>query len=173
LKECFRQIKAVYMKRGFRIVFSHMDGQFEPLRPTLAEMQIALNTASQDEHVAEIERFIQTLKGRCRSTYCSLPWKRMPRRITIELVYAMTFWLNVFPKKNGVSDTLSPRAIITGQDLDFNKHCVLEFGEYVQTHEISDNTMRPRTIGAIALRPTGNAQGGYYFMSLNTGRRIN
>ena len=33
--------------------------------------------------------------------------------------------------------------------------------------------MLPRTIGAIALRPTGNAQGGYYFMSLSTGRVIN
>jgi hypothetical protein len=42
----------------------------------------------------------------------------------------------------------------------------------VQTHEQHDNTMRKRTIGAIALRPNGNSQGGYYFMSLSTGRRI-
>jgi Reverse transcriptase (RNA-dependent DNA polymerase) len=33
--------------------------------------------------------------------------------------------------------------------------------------------MATRTIGAIALRPTGNAQGGYYFLNLTTGRRIN
>lgn len=33
--------------------------------------------------------------------------------------------------------------------------------------------MDSRTAGAIALRPTGNAQGGYYFMSLSTGRRLN
>jgi hypothetical protein len=28
------------------------------------------------------------------------------------------------------------------------------------------------TVGAIATRPTGNAQGGYYFIRLDTGRRI-
>ena len=33
--------------------------------------------------------------------------------------------------------------------------------------------MIPRTTGAIALRPTGNAQGGHYFFSLATGRRLN
>ena len=32
--------------------------------------------------------------------------------------------------------------------------------------------MSPGTIEAIALRPTGNAQGGYYFMSLSTGEKI-
>jgi hypothetical protein len=61
---------------------------------------------------------------------------------------------------------------VTGQQLDFNKHCKLEFGAYVQTHEQHDNSMDSRTIGAIALRPTGNTQGGYFFMSLATGRRI-
>jgi hypothetical protein len=33
--------------------------------------------------------------------------------------------------------------------------------------------MAPRTIGALAMRPTGNAQGNYYFFSLSTGRIIN
>ena len=33
--------------------------------------------------------------------------------------------------------------------------------------------MATRTTGAIALRPTGNAHGGYYFLSLTTGRRLN
>lgn len=32
--------------------------------------------------------------------------------------------------------------------------------------------MSTRTIGAIALRPTGNVQGGHYFFSLQTGRRV-
>ena len=48
-----------------------------------------------------------------------------------------------------------------------------EFGEYVQTHEEHDNSLLSCTVGAIALRPTGNQQGGYFFMSLHTGRIIN
>jgi hypothetical protein len=82
------------------------------------------------------------------------------------------FWLNCFPSANGVSTNISPRTIVTGQTVDYNKHCRLEFGSYVQTHEQHDNLMAPRTTGAVTLRPTGNAQGGYYFMSLTTGRRI-
>ena len=35
-----------------------MDGQFELLRADLAELGILLNTASNDEHVPEIERQI-------------------------------------------------------------------------------------------------------------------
>jgi hypothetical protein len=33
--------------------------------------------------------------------------------------------------------------------------------------------MLPCTSGAIVLRPTGNDQGGYYFLSLSTGQRLN
>lgn len=62
---------------------------------------------------------------------------------------------------------------MTGVKLDANKHCKLPFGAYVQTHEEHDNSMTTRTIGAIALRPTGNTQGGYYFLGLQKGKRIN
>ena len=33
--------------------------------------------------------------------------------------------------------------------------------------------MMSRTVGALALRPTGNAQGGFYFLSLSTGQVLN
>jgi hypothetical protein len=98
--------------------------------------------------------------------YNMLPCKQMPSRLTIKMVSASTFWWNSFPPEGGVSETLSPRAIVTGLEIDFVKHCQLEFGTYVQTREQSDNTMRTRTVGALAMRPTGNKQGGYYFFSL-------
>ena len=43
----------------------------------------------------------------------------------------------------------------------------------MQTHEDHNNSMSPCTVGALALRPTGNAQGSFYFMSLSTGRVLN
>jgi hypothetical protein len=84
----------------------------------------------------------------------------MPPRIIIEMVKASNFWLNAFPYQNGISDVLSPRQIVTGSTINYNHHCTLAFGTYVQTHEAHDNTMAPRTTGALALRPTGNTQGG-------------
>jgi hypothetical protein len=48
----------------------------------------------------------------------------------------------------------------------------MEFGAYAQTHETHTNDMQARTIGAICLGPSGNEQGGHYFMSLATGECI-
>ena len=53
--------------------------------------------------------------------------------------------------------------------IDHNKHCELEFGLYVQVH---NNSLLPRTSGALALQPTVDAQGVHYFLSLHTDRRI-
>ena len=35
------------------------------------------------------------------------------------------------------------------------------------------NSMWPRTVGVIALRPTANEQGSYYYLLLSTGLHIN
>jgi hypothetical protein len=150
-----------------------MDGQFEPIRGDLADMQITLNTVSAGEHVPEIERYIRAVKERVRCIYNTLPFKRMPGKMIIEMVSHSVFWLNMFPPSDGISKTLSPRTLVVGLNVDYNKHCRLEFGEYAQVHEEHDNSMVTRTTGAIALRPTGNSQGGYYFLSLSTGRRLN
>ena len=109
-----KQVKGIYMKRGFRLNVLLMDGQFEVLRGDLAEMQITLNTASNNEHVPEIERYIRTTKERTRCVYNTLPFKRLPARMIIEMVYYSTFWLNSFPADDGISDTLSPRALVVG-----------------------------------------------------------
>ena len=91
----------------------------------------------------------------------------------MELVYVKVFCQNMFALKHGISTTQSPSELILNRKIDFNAHCKVEYGEYVQTHEEHDNSMRTRTVGAIATRPTGNTQGGYYFIRLDTGRRIN
>ena len=43
----------------------------------------------------------------------------------------------------------------------------------MQTHKEHDNSLNPRTIGALALHPTGNVQGGYFSLSLTMGKVIN
>ena len=169
LLDAVKKIQQVYHRRGFEIAHLLMDGQFEPIRGDLSNLGITLNTVANDEHVPKVERYIRTLKERTRATYNTLPFKQMPSRLIVEMVYAANLWLNMFPHPNGISQTMSPRAILTGHHIEYATHCQLEFGEYVQTHEEHDNSMQPRTIGAISLRPTGNAQGGYFFFSLTTG----
>ena len=74
-----------------------------------------------------------------------------------------------FLHSDGASDTLSLHYLLTGKHLDYQKHVHLEFGGYVQTHEEHTNDMMPQMIGAICLGPSGNEQGGHYFISLMTG----
>jgi hypothetical protein len=61
------------------------DGQFEPLRAELADLQINLNTVSNDEHVPEIERHIRTVKECVRAIYNTVPFKEMPPRLIVEM----------------------------------------------------------------------------------------
>jgi hypothetical protein len=89
-----------------------------------------------------------------------------------DMVMLSIFWLNTFPHRSGISQTMSPCNIVTGLDVDYKKHCRIEFGQYVQTHEKHDNSMVSRAVGALALRPTSNQQGGCYFYSLLSGRRL-
>ena len=150
-----------------------MDGAFVGLHDVCNQLQVTLNTTSRDEHMGDVERYIRTIKECMRSVSNTIPFKRLTRNMVMELAKAVVYWLNSVPSNMGVSPIMSPRTIITGQLLDYHKHCRYEFGKYVQTHEEHDNSLLSRTVGAIALRPTGNQQGGYFFMSLHTGHIIN
>jgi hypothetical protein len=89
------------------------------------------------------------------------------------MVLYVTKLLNFFPVKNGLSDTLSPKAIVTGEQLNY-KHYKLPFGSYCQVHEETNprNNIASRTLGAISLIASGNLQGAQLFLSLKTGEVI-
>ena len=163
-----KSVCQIYHHRGFRVTVILGDPEFEPIQTTFPQ----LNCCAADEHVPDIERYICTVKDRVWSTYCMLPFKRVPRLILIHLVKNAVFWLNTLPARDGVSSIHSPRYLLTGRELEYLLHVRLEFGEYVQTHEQHGNRMTDRTLGAICLGPNGNSQGGHYFMCLTTGARI-
>ena len=98
----------------------------------------------------------------------------MPRLMVTELVVFAIRSCNMFPSSVGVSTTMSPLTIVTGAGpVDFN-HLRLEFGTYVHVfnENTPTNTMAQRTTGAIALNSTGNSKGSYFFLNLETGRRV-
>ena len=131
-----------------------------------------LNCCAAGEHVPEIERYIHTLKDYTQSAYNILPFKNLPRLMLIHLLKNCTLWLNAFPAVDGVSSVHSLHFLLTGWELSFDKHAVLEFGSYIQTHEEHSNVMEPRTMGAIYLGPMGKAQGGHWFFSLTSGCHV-
>ena len=168
-----RRVLNIYARGGLQVSTALMDGAFASLHNVCNQLHVTLYTTSRDEHVGDVERYIRTIKERMQGVTNTLPFKRLTRNMIMELAKAVVYWLNSVPSHMGVSPTISPRTIITGQVLEYHKHCRYEFGEYVQAHEEHDNSLVSRTVGAIALRPTGNQQGGYFFMSLHTGCIIN
>ena len=62
-------------------------------------------------------------------------FKKVPKCVIIELVYFIALWLNAFQANMRIAEVYFPREIITGQQLDYNKHCEIDFGEYVEIHD--------------------------------------
>ena len=52
----------------------------------------------------------------------------------IEMMRANIYWFNAFPVKDGVSNTMGSGQITTDQIPDYDTHCLLYFGTYVQVH---------------------------------------
>jgi hypothetical protein len=48
----------------------------------------------------------------------------------IHIVLNAVKMLNFFPMKGGISDTLSPKTIMSGETLDYKKHLSLQVGDY-------------------------------------------
>ena len=71
----FWRIYVFYLKRGFKIMIVHADGEFSPVRELIAEISIGpmVNLTSANKHVPKTERIIRVVKEKCRVTRTSLP----------------------------------------------------------------------------------------------------
>ena len=123
LVKAVRIIKKTYALQGFNLAVIKMGPDLEPLRTGLADYNILLNICAENEHVLESERCIRTFKERYRGTYSAISFKRIPAVMVVSLVCADVFWLHVFPAPYSVPSTFFPCAIVTGQTINFHKHC--------------------------------------------------
>jgi hypothetical protein len=168
-------ILRAYNKRGYQIKTINCDGEFRTLMNKVHDnLDIDMNYTSKGEHVPEAERNNRTIGERICATYHNLPHKVIPRTMLKYLAMVSTHQLNLFPAKGGVSANLSPHVILKGSNLDFEKHCQVPFGAYVQANQENDptNTLAPRTTDAIYLRPVNSIQGGHELMNLQTRKVI-
>jgi hypothetical protein len=144
------------------------------MRDELLTHGINLNTTPASKNVPYVECKIRVLKERARALRSTFPFKIIPARMIIKMLSNIFLWINAFPTSSRVPKTFSPRTIVTGTALEFNKHCQIPFGAYVEVHEdiTITNTMTEWTQPDIGLGPTANFQGSYKFLSLKTGKRI-
>ena len=171
------KVISAYHQRGFTVTNMQMDNAFETLRDDLnSQHQVTLNTVAASEHEPTIERCIRHVKERCRCAYAGLPFKHLPKKLGAELVNAMVYWINSVPRQDGVHPVLSPRTIMTGQQLT-TKHVKFQFGDSIEATQPSKtqttgNTMDERTSDAIYCFPSGSTQGGYWVYKLATNQVV-
>jgi len=77
-----------------------------------------------------------------------------------------------FPHKNGIHVMKSPTAIIIRSHIDCQKNCEQRFGSFVPSTSTTKKSLLPQTSRKISLQPTGNIQGSYKFLYLNSGKCI-
>jgi Reverse transcriptase (RNA-dependent DNA polymerase) len=165
----------IYNRAGFKIKTIICDNEFRPLMDELQDVyHVTMNYANPQEHVPEAERNNRVIKERFRAAFHRLPFSKLPTIMIKILAMECAKKLNFFPPKGGVSPYYSPRMIMHQQNLDYEKHCSIPFGSYVQAHHEPDpkNTNLPRTLDCIYLRYVDNEQGGNHLLDLRTGRTI-
>jgi len=136
---------------------------------------VALNTTAAREHIGEIDQKIRVIKERARGTFNTLPYKKLPRMMVIELLHFCVMWMNSFPVKSGISEKWSPQELVTQTQtkLDAKLHC-RDPGSNCEMHIDPDimTTLEPRANWAICMGPMGNLQGSYKFLLLATGKKV-
>lgn len=173
-KQKLNNIIKIYHNAGFKIQTISCDNEFKPLRSFMLDHGITPNFSSAQEHVPEAERNIRVIKERIRAVYHDLPFDSISRIMLKYLAMESARKLNYFPPKDGVSSYYSPREILHGIKLDYQKHCTIPLFAYVQAHDEPEprNSQHARTIDCIYLRPLANAQGGHELLNLVSGRVI-
>jgi hypothetical protein len=168
-------VLCVYNSAGFHIKTIHCDGEFSAMMEKVKDnLGVRMNFTNALDHVPEAERNNRTIKELVRAAYHRLLYKALPRTLVRYLVTTQASQLNLFPAKGGISPYYSRRTILGLPVLDYDKHCTVPFGAYVQAnHETNQtNSNAARTIDAIYLRPAINMQGGHELYDLNSNRVI-
>ena len=160
-----------YNARGFEIEAFHGDNEFDIKALKSFLLPALINIYGKDEHVGFLERSVRLVKERCRCMCHALPYKYFTRLMVRALVACAIRWLNAFPMEDGISDTMSPSMIVEGKANPDLSHKRITFGSYAMVYIGTTNTMKRRSVPAIALNES-NDRGGHYFMNLYTGKRL-
>ena len=120
---------------------------------------------------SDLERKIRCIKERVRAIVNTLSYTLTEKLEGWLERYAVNRIVLV-PTRNSV-DHVSPREKLYGRKLNVDKEMKHGFGDYVQVHaDVVDNSLKPRTQGAIALMSAGNLEGSWYYYLLCNGHIV-
>jgi hypothetical protein len=120
-------MKTYRCRNIFKVVSIEADRAFESIRHVLQDepYQIALTICDADRHAEKGERQIRFLKERIRSVRLMMPYEKIPKQFTIEMVHTIIKLINSLPKQNGIHSIITTRNRRVPSDCDFFE-CVTE-----------------------------------------------
>ena len=89
-----------------------------------------INITSENEHVAYIKRQMRVIKEGTISVRKTLPFNKIPKILTICIVFTAARMLNYLPVKGGVFVILITKTIIYSETIHYKKHLWLNIGQY-------------------------------------------
>ena len=162
-------------RHGLNITICRVDGESaistEYFNSRISATGTILDTTGAGEAVSVVERKIRQVKERFRGIACTLPYK-LTEFLESWLVKYVVSRIVLVPTSNSLEYT-SPREKLWNRRINVDKELRHGFGDYVQVHNnVVDNSMYERTAGAIALMPSGNLEGSWFYYLLHNGKVI-
>ena len=157
-------------KHGFHIPIIRVDGESAMSTQWFIDKVNAegttLDVTGAAEAVPVVERKIRHVKEKLRAIINTLPYNLTEQLESWLIKYAVSRIVLV-PTSNS-TEYISPREKLYGRKINVQKELKHGYGDYVQVHKNTiDNSMTARTQGAIALMPTGNLEGSWYYLLLS------
>ena len=165
---------AILRTKGFVIRELHVDPHQSLVRLVNQLPGVTVIVVGAGDHVGKVERKIRSIKDRIRSVVADLAFK-LPGKLVKDVVMYAVNRINLQPYSGGGHHGLSPRVLFTGRKVDVKKELCMSFGTYVEAYDPKVRSNDPsamRTESAIALYPTGNDNGSWVMLTLNSGHYI-
>jgi hypothetical protein len=182
IEQALKQVISVYQGRGHTVNEVNFTEQNNPVHTILADNEFETirdggagrgsKCHSKGGTCPRNREAAQSYKRTCKSSDTDVTILQYAKKMRIALIHNVVFWLNNIPK---AGQDYSTKDLVFGKRLlHYKTICRIPFGAYAQVHDDPSitNTMESRTTGAISLGTTGNIQGTYRFLNLQTGEII-
>ncbi len=160
--EGFKKLIMHYRSHKHTVVMIHADSEnnLSSCETYLNSEGIQLQSVPPYQHEQRMERYVRTIKDRCRSTLDSLPYD-LPTELYAELIYAVVQWMNDMPNSLHRS-AISPRVLVQGTKLDVTQRCMVPFGTLAMFHvagkeRSGEEKLLPRSELGIVLGPAARS----------------
>ena len=154
----------VYRARGvFEVISIGADKAFDAVESEIKDepYNVTLTTCDADRHVEFVKRMLRFVKERIRTVRLAMPYKVLPKRMTIEMVHRVVILMNSIPRKGSLHSIILPRELVTGKKF----RCpTIRIGQYIQgIIGDTNDTDEERSIDALYLGRADNGSGHIVF----------